>query len=109
TQKNDKLFLAIILSLVLLQVGGILAVPDSPLMFFSSLFFLTYRNFLQRMTIINTILLGLAMALMLYSKYQAALILVFILFSNPGLLLRYKAWLSVIIAVILYLPHLSWQ
>jgi len=49
------------------------------------------------------------MSLMLYSKYQAVLIILFTLFSNPGLLLKYKAWLSVMIAFILYLPHLYWQ
>jgi hypothetical protein len=108
-QKNDKLFYAIIFSLVLLQLAGILAVPDTPLIFFSSLFFLTYRNFLQRITIMNTVLLGLAMSLMLYSKYQAVLIIVFTLFSNPRLLLKYKAWLSVMIAFMLYLPHVYWQ
>ncbi len=57
----------------------------------------------------NTILLGLAMSLMLYSKYQAVLIIVFTLISNPGLLLKYKAWLAVMVAFILYLPHLYWQ
>jgi hypothetical protein len=108
-QKNDKLFYAIIFSLALLQLAGILAVPDTPLMFFSSLFFLNYRNFLRRSTIMNTALLGFAMSLMLYSKYQAVLIILFTLSSNPRLLLKYKAWLSVMIAFMLYLPHVFWQ
>ena len=108
-QKDKRLFYCIITSIALLQAGGILAVPDIPLLFFTSLFFLAYRNFIQRMTILNSMLLGLVMSLMLYSKYHGVLVILFTIFSNPGLLVKYKAWLSVVIATIFYLPHIFWQ
>ncbi len=108
-QKDKKLFYCTIASIALLQAGGILAVPDIPLLFFTSLFFLSYRNFVQQMTMLNSLLLGLVMSLMLYSKYHGVLVILFTLFSNPRLLGKYKAWLSVVIAVIFYLPHILWQ
>ena len=37
--ENQKLFYSIILSILMLQLGGIVAVPDIPLFFFTVLFF----------------------------------------------------------------------
>jgi len=76
-KKNDLLFYAIACSMAVLQIGGIMAVPDIPLLFFSALFFLQYRRFLHRMNSANATLLGLLMALMLYSKYHAVLVICF--------------------------------
>src|SRR5215467_823076 len=39
-KKSPFLFFVIALSLAVLQLGGFLAVPDTPLIFFTSLFFL---------------------------------------------------------------------
>src|SRR5437762_14093265 len=41
-EKDDKLFYGIALSMGILQLGGIIAAPDVPLMFFTSLFLLFY-------------------------------------------------------------------
>lgn len=106
---NPKLFYGLVFSMALLQVGGFIAVPDIPLIFFTALFFLVYKHFTQKPTWANTILLGVVMACMLYSKYHAVLIVLFTLFSNPGLLKNYKAYVSVVIATVLFTPHLMWQ
>ena len=42
-RENDRLFYAIVLSMGVLQIGGILAVPDIPLAFFTALFFWQYK------------------------------------------------------------------
>ena len=48
------------------------------------------------------------MAAMMYSKYHGALIIIFILLSNPKLLSNRYAWLAVVFSIVLYIPHLLW-
>jgi hypothetical protein len=108
-QRNDRLFYAIALSMGLLQIGGIIAVPDLPLLFFVALFFLAYKKFTISPSILNTILLGLIVALMFYSKYHGILIVFFTLISNLKLFTRWQTYLAGLIALILFFPHLYWQ
>lgn len=107
--RNDKLFFTLALSLALLQVGGIIAVPDLPLCFFTALFFLLYKQFLIRTSLQNSLLLGVVMAAMLYSKYHGILIIIFTLGSNPKLAVQPHAYLAAVTGVLLFLPHLYWQ
>jgi len=108
-KRNDKLFYSIALSMFLLQIGGILAVPDLPLIFFVALFFVVYRQFLQKQNLLFALLLGIVSALMCYSKYHGLLVIFFTLLSNPRLLLKWTTWLTAITAGLLLLPHLIWQ
>ncbi|RYY70663.1 MAG: glycosyltransferase family 39 protein [Chitinophagaceae bacterium] len=108
-KKNPLLFYGILMSLAIAQVGGIIAAPDLPLMFFAALFFLLYRRFLDKMSLLNTALLGLNIALMLYSKYHGVLIVFFTLLSNPKLFLKYQTYVAGVIALVLFSPHLYWQ
>jgi 4-amino-4-deoxy-L-arabinose transferase-like glycosyltransferase len=81
-KKNPLLFYAIALSVAVIQIGGFFAVPDIPLIFFTALFFLCYKRFTENLSWINTLLLGIAVALLLYSKYHAVLIVLFTLVSE---------------------------
>ncbi|MGL6269113.1 MAG: ArnT family glycosyltransferase, partial [Chitinophagaceae bacterium] len=108
-QRNDRLFYTIALSMGLLQIGGIIAVPDLPLLFFVALFFLAYKKFTIAPSIWNTVLLGLIVALMFYSKYHGILIVFFTLISNLKLFTRWQTYLAGLIALILFFPHLYWQ
>lgn len=108
-KKNDPLFYTIAISLAAAHLGGLLAVPDVPLIFFTALFFWLYRRFLTAMTVGNSLLLGLAMALMLYSKYHGVLVIFFTLASNPKLFTKYQAYVAGLTAVLLFVPHLYWQ
>ena len=108
-RKDDRLFYAMVASIAVLQAGGIIAVPDLPLCFFVALFFLAYRQFLEKMSVGHALLLGAVMALMLYSKYHGVLIILFTLASNWKLLTRYQAYVAAGTALILFLPHLYWQ
>jgi hypothetical protein len=107
--RNDRLFYAMALSLGLMQVGGIIAVPDIPLMFFVVLFFLAYRRFLRQPGWTETIAIALTIAGMLYSKYHGVLIVFFTLLSNFRLLGKWQTWLAGILALALFTPHLYWQ
>lgn len=68
-----------------------------------------YKNFLESYSWLNTLLLGSVMALVMYSKYHGVLIIICTIISNPALLKNSKAYVVVLIAIILYMPHLHWQ
>ncbi|HYM92691.1 MAG TPA: glycosyltransferase family 39 protein [Chitinophagaceae bacterium] len=108
-KKNNGLFFSIACSMAVLQIGGIIAVPDIPLMFFTAVFFALYRRFLNKYSIVNALLLGLAMALLLYSKYHGVLIILFTLISNLKLFRQPLAYLSAFFTFLLFFPHLLWQ
>jgi len=108
-KKDDKLFYAISLSVLFLQFGGLIAVPDVPLMFFIALYFLVLKSFLNNPNNGNSILLGIVIALMLYSKYHGILIVFFTLVARPQLVMRFHTWTAAGIAAILFFPHLMWQ
>lgn len=108
-RKNDLLFYVIAFSLAVIQIGGILAVPDSPLIFFTALFFWCYKKFIENSSWANTFLLGVVAACLLYSKYHGVLIVFFVLISNLKLFTNYKTYIAGIIALTCYVPHLIWQ
>ncbi len=107
--RNDRLFYGMALSMGIMQVGGIIAVPDIPLMFFVVLFFLAYRRFLQRQGLLETIALSLTIAGMLYSKYHGVLIVFFSLIPHYYLLKKWQTWMTALLAFALFSPHLYWQ
>ncbi len=108
-KKNAFLFYAICGSMAVAQIGGMLAVPDAPLMFFIALFFYQYKRFVQNMSIVNTLLLGLVIALMFYTKYHALLIVLFTGLSNLKLFKQWQTYAACIFALLLFMPHLYWQ
>ncbi len=107
--RNDKLFYAICYSLMLAPIGGILAVPDLPLLFFAALYFYLYKRFLENTGLINALLLGVGIALMLYSKYHGILLVFFTLLSNLQLFKRPHTYVAAVTALVLFYPHISWQ
>ncbi|MFT6814342.1 MAG: 4-amino-4-deoxy-L-arabinose transferase-like glycosyltransferase, partial [Sphingobacteriales bacterium] len=103
------LYILICLSISFLHFLGFLAIPDSPLFFFTAVFLVAYRSYLWKTSLFNTLLLAAAMAAMMYSKYHGALIIIFTIASNPKLLTRWSFWLAGLIALILFAPHMIWQ
>lgn len=110
TRPNDlRLFYAIVLNIAVLQIGGIIAVPDIPLLFFTALFFLAYKAFAEKSNLINGLWLSIVIALLLYSKYHGLLIILATLGSNLKILKQPLTWLVIALSVILFLPHVLWQ
>ena len=112
-QKSRDLRIYIIciiaVTLMHLNVAGFLALPDIPLVFFTSLFFLVLKRYLTENKMVQALYLGVIIAMMMYSKYHALLIIFFTLLSDWKLILRRTFWVIVVVAVILYLPHIIWQ
>ncbi len=109
TTRDAILFIVISAALPILQLYGFLAVPDVPLMMTTALYLLCYKRFTEKETWLNVIFLGITMALMAYSKYHGALVVLFTVVVNPKLFLRPRLYISAFITLILILPHLYWQ
>lgn len=109
TRNHIKLFFIITASFVMLNAYGFITTPDVPLLLFSALFLLIYQSFINKTTTLNTILLGVVMACMVYSKYHAVLVIGFTILSNLKLLKKSNFWVAGILALVLLIPHILWQ
>ena len=101
-------FFLLLFAMVLFNAYGFLTLPDTPLLFFTALFLLVYKKFLEKESVGLAFLLGLLIAALLYSKYHGVLIVFFVLLSNLSLLRNRLAWLAVLVALFAYFPHLNW-
>jgi 4-amino-4-deoxy-L-arabinose transferase-like glycosyltransferase len=93
----------------LLAFGGVFAIPDGPLVFFSVLWLWSLERSLRVDTLGNACLMGLATALLFYSKYHGVLFVVATLLALPGLLRRRTFWTATLFGLLLFLPHVHWQ
>ena len=107
--RNSHWIYALLLAIPLLNYINILVFPDTPLLAFEILFLFVFKRFLEKEDWRSTLLIGLSVALMLYSKYHGILVIGFALLSKPKLLLNYKLYIAGFISVLLFLPHLWWQ
>ncbi len=108
-RRDPALFALLFVSFPVFHITGFLAIPDSPLVFATVLFFIAYREFSNHLTLKNAILLGMAMAAMLYSKYLGVLVIGLTVVSNLRLFASGKFWVAVATALALFAPHLLWQ
>lgn len=108
-KKDDRLFYAVATSIAVAQIGGMISVPDTPLLFFVVLFFWLYQRFLQYKNITSAILLGVCMACMLYSKYHGVLVIGLVLLSNLKLFVNKYTYVAGLVCLALFTPHLYWQ
>ncbi len=109
TSNQVKLFWTSILSVLVIQIFGFIATPDAPLLFFSLFYLFALQRFILNQNTKNTILLGLTMAGLVYSKYHGILVILFTLI--PLLKDFYKnrnLYFAVIFGLILYIPHIIW-
>ena len=107
--RNDaSLFVTLSAAILVLQLYGFIAVPDGPLLFTATIFLLALKYFANNCSL-AWLWLGVAMALMAYSKYHGALVVIFALVANPRLLLRPTLYLSGLVTLVLLIPHLLWQ
>ncbi|WP_405412452.1 ArnT family glycosyltransferase [Maribacter sp. Asnod1-A12] len=109
-KKNDyiKHFFVLVFSMILLNAYGFFTLPDTPLLFFTSCFLLTYKHFIKNPTTGLAVVMGIFMAALMYSKYHAVLVIFFVLLSNIKLVTNKYAWLAVVIALFCYAPHFYW-
>lgn len=109
TVRDAVLWFVICAAMPILQLYGFLAVPDVPLLFFTALFLWSYGRFAERDSWGNTLLLGLMMAALAYSKYHGALVVLLTLAANPRLLRNPKLYIAGACTLLLLVPHFLWQ
>ena len=107
--KKVLLFFGLAASVVMFQVYGFVMTPDVPLLFFSTLFLLIYKHFLEKNSLPLALAMGIAMAGMIYSKYHAFLLIALVVLSNLNLLKNRNFWIGGLIAILLFVPHIYWQ
>ncbi|MEO9892169.1 glycosyltransferase family 39 protein [Aurantibacter sp.] len=101
-------FFVLVFSMTLMNAYGFLTLPDTPLIFFTTLFLWVYKKFLEKNSLARALVLGILMACLMYSKYHAVLVIFAILASNPKLLINKYAWAAVACALFFYIPHFFW-
>ena len=101
-------FFVVAFSMILLNAYGFFTLPDTPLLFFTALFLFIYKKFIASPSLLLSIVLGIVMAALMYSKYHAVLVIIFVLLSNLKLLRSNYAWLAVLTALLCYTPHFVW-
>src|SRR5690606_1173461 len=77
--KNIRWYILIGASTLLLNVYSFITTPDAPLLFFASLFLLTYKNFLHKKSAGSSLLMALCITGMFYSKYHGVLLIFFVI------------------------------
>ena len=111
TPSKDHVLLYFFLafSILIVNLYGFVTTPDAALLLFSALFLLVYQRYLNDKSWKNTLLMGLLMALMVYSKYHAFLLLGLIVLSNLKLLKDGKFYVACLLALAILTPHILWQ
>ncbi len=111
--KPDKnkviLFFVLTFSILMVNLYGFITTPDAALLLFSALFLLMYQHYLNENSWKNALWMGLLMALMVYSKYHAFLLLGLIVLSNLKLLKDGKFYVACLLALAVLMPHILWQ
>lgn len=106
---SAKLFVIVIACMFMCHMYGFTTTPDAPLFFFAVVFYYFYRKYLIEDSWLLGVILGAVVACLLYSKYHAILLIGFTVLSNIKLLRRGSFWLAVMLAGVLYIPHILWQ
>lgn len=106
---RPRLFILLYGSLLIFHVYSFITTPDTPLFFFTVLFFYVLYDYLREDKPQYVWLLGMLAAGMLYSKYHAVLVFGFTILAHWRLLCRPSFWLITLLAIVLFLPHILWQ
>ncbi len=107
--KDTTFFFLLLFAIGLVQVHSFILTPDVPLLFFTGLFFLLYKKYLEEDNLLRALLLVFVLAGMAYSKYHGALVVLFAFLPNWRLLKRPSSWAIILGTSLLLLPHLYWQ
>lgn len=110
TGKNSViLFFLLIFSIPVFNIYGFFTTPDVPLLFFAVLYLYIFEKFVKNSNLLNTLLLGLCAALLIYSKYHGGILIIISILSQIKILKKYNIYLAGIVSVLLIVPHILWQ
>jgi hypothetical protein len=107
--QNTNRYLLVFASVLIFHIYSFVTTPDAPLLFFTALFFYAYKRYLEKENVGNVLFLALSIVGMIYSKYHGILPVFFTFLCNPRLALKRSAWIVIVLATAVFLPHLWWQ
>lgn len=108
--KNRQLVAAsLFFAFPLASFAGLLALPDLPLLFMTTLYCLWLKRYLEKNDAVSVLGLALTIPLLLYSKYHGILVVLFTLVALPKLFARKSFYVVTAAALLIFLPHLLWQ
>lgn len=109
TNSQVKLFWTTTLSVLIIHFFSFITTPDAPLLFFTLLYLFVLQRFISNQNLTHTILLGFAMAGLVYSKYHGILVIVFTLVPLLQNFYRNKQlYVAILFGIILYIPNIIW-
>ncbi len=106
---NPRLFVVLYAGMLILHVYSFITTPDTPLFFFTVIFYYFLRRYIGENRWGDAVILGVVAACMVYSKYHAILVFLFTILAYWPLLKRPSFWLIAGLATVLLLPHILWQ
>lgn len=107
--KSFMSFVLLVLSIPVLSIYGFIATPDVPLLLAVVIYLHVWKSFLEEQNLRRSLLLGLAMAALMWSKYHGFFIIVLMMLPHVKLWFNKYFWLGGLIGIVLYSPHLIWQ
>lgn len=93
----------------LIIFSGLFAVPDGGLVFFSAFWIWGLKYFLDNDNFKGALIVALASALLLYSKYHGIFYIIATIVALPHLIFKRNFWISAFFTLFLYFPHIYWQ
>jgi len=101
--------LLLFFSFPLASFSGLFALPDTPLLFFSSLYIFQLKKYLENSSNKNSAFLGCIIACMIYAKYHGILLVFFTIIALPKLFLRRTFYQTAFLSILCLIPHFWWQ
>lgn len=102
-------FVLLVLSIPVLSIYGFMATPDVPLLLAVAIYLHVWKAFLEEQNLRISLLLGVAMAALMWSKYHGFFIIVLMMLPHVKLWFNKYFWLGGLIGIVLYSPHIIWQ
>lgn len=96
-------------SFPLASFSGLLAIPDMPLLFMTTLYCWQLKKYLKHDSHLNSTMLGIVIALTLYAKYHGILLVLFTLLAIPKIFKRKSFYLVTLVSIFTFAPHIFWQ
>ena len=93
----------------LLSFSGIFALPDGALLITSGIWIYALKYSLEKENLKGALFVAVATACLFYSKYHGIFYLLATILVTPRLLAQRYFWLSALIALAMYWPHVNWQ
>ena len=103
------IFFGIIVSIPGFNMYSFITTPDVPLIFSFVIYLFALNSLNKEKSLTSAAFLGIAAAMLIYSKYHGGIIILLSVIVQPKLLKSWTLYLGGFIALLLISPHLLWE